>query len=109
MFEVYDYFYWFYGLMRNGERVHKCNEEKFNKMKKIINDEVKNNNGNFDNYSDKYENACFDLIYPKPKFNYRFHDDEFFKLADKEYRANYINDIVQSVSEITEGIIKKIK
>ena len=39
----------------------------------------------------------------------RTDNTEFFKLANKEYRENYINDIVKSVSEITESIINKIK
>ena len=110
MFEVYGQeFYWIYGLISNGKRSRNCKEEKFEKLKKIIKEEVKNNGGNFDCYFDKSEDSCFNLVYPIPKFNYRFHDNEFFKLADKEYRENYINDIVKSVSEITESIINKIK
>ncbi len=110
MFEVYGQeFYWIYGLINNGKRSRNCKEEKFEKLKKIIKEEVKNNGGDFDCYFDKFEDSCFNLVYPTPKFNYRLHDNEFFKLADKEYRFNYINDIVKSVSEITESIINKIK
>ena len=109
MFEVSNELYWMYNIMRDGQRIDCAKEDKFDKIRNKIDEIVKNYKEELESYSNKNDKWCLNLIYPKPKFNYRFHDDEFFKLADKEYRANYINDIVQSVSEITEGIINKIK
>ena len=48
-------------------------------------------------------------IYSTPNFNYRFPDEEFFKLADEDYRKEVIKNNIKIVAEITQNVIDKLE
>ena len=73
-----------------------------------IQDEIQIYSGAINYSQNQATNWWLAYIYPKTRINYRFPDDEFLKLADKDYRAGVIQDIGDASSSITAGIVEKL-
>lgn len=108
MFEVYNYFYLGFLLIKGEEYIELKEIKNSEIIKEIIHESILEYPKKLDFEKKNSNNIYFAYAYNQPIINYRFPDDNFLKLIDKEYRKNFINDLVKTTSEITENIVKKI-
>lgn len=103
-FEINDKFYYGYVISRNGEYQKLAGKETFSEVKEII------HTTSSEQGIERLESLWWLFYtYPNKELNYRDPNEELLKLADKEFRAIFINKIVEDSSKLTEAILKELK
>ncbi len=108
-FEIDHRLYYGFGMIINNQWIDVSNKEKYKNIKDIINAEVLSITDSMSFSSNQSSKWWLAYIYSTPNFNYRFPDEEFFKLADEDYRKEVIKNNIKIVAEITQNVIDKLE